>query len=238
MSVGAAVHGVLRRHVRAMGSVVGVDTDQPVVVLTYDDGPEPPQTERVLDALAERGAHATFFMLSARARRLPWLVRAVIAEGHEVALHGIDHRPLSGITPEEITRRTLDGKAQLEDVAGEPVRWMRPPYGRQSPRAYHAIRRAGVMPVLWGGTSLDSADTTTDGRVASAMRNARPGLILLGHDGRAGAEDGVDDGDIPAFDRGALTARLLAGFAERGLSGTSLERALERGRPRLGAWFA
>lgn len=238
MSAGTLVHSALRRHVRAMGSVVAVQTTEPVVVMTFDDGPEPPHTGRVLAALEQHGAHATFFMLSARARRHPEVVRAVVDAGHEVALHGIDHRPLNDMTPAEVQRRTRDGRAELEDVAGRPVRWMRPPYGRQSPRTYLAVRRAGLVPVLWGGSSRDSADTSTAARVASALDAVRPGRILLCHDGRAGPADGVHDPEIPAFDRGDLTRRILRAYADRGLAGTSLERALRAGRPRMGAWFA
>lgn len=237
MRAGALVHRVLRRHVRVMASVLEVQTDEPVVVMTFDDGPEPPHTQRVLRALRDHGAHATFFMLSARARRFPGLVRDVLDEGHEIALHGIDHRPLTGLPAEEVTRRTRDGRAELEDVAGVALRWMRPPYGQQSPRTYRAVRRAGLMPVLWGASSRDSADVSDEARMASAVRALRPGMVLLGHDGRAGPQDGVDDGDIPTFDRGDLASRILAAYAERGYSGTSLERALERGRPRTGAWF-
>lgn len=237
MSLGTAVHGLLRSRVRVMGSVLAVQTSEPLVVLTFDDGPEPPQTEHVLDALAERGAHATFFMLVGRARRHPTLVHRIVEAGHEIALHGIDHRPLNAMPAAEVTRRTVAGRAELEDIAGVPVQWMRPPYGRQSPRTYRAIRGAGLMPVLWGGTNLDSTDAPDDSRLASAMRAAQPGAILLCHDGRAGPADGVDDGDIPPFDRGALTRRTLSALAERGMAATSLGRALDRGRPQLGAWF-
>lgn len=237
MSVGASVHRFLRARVQIMGSVLSVRTDEPVVVMTFDDGPEPGQTDRVLAALDDRDAHGTFFMLSRRAQREPALVRAVVEAGHEVALHGVDHVSLNGLPSAEITRRTIAGKRQLEDVAQVGVRWMRPPYGRQSPRAYAAIRRAGLMPVLWGGTSLDSAEAPAEQRIASAMRFAAPGTILLGHDGRAGVEDGVDDGPITAFDRGVLVAGILEAFAARGLRGTSLERALVHGRARVGAWF-
>ena len=236
-SAGTLVHRVLRSQVSPMGSVVAVETAEPVVVLTFDDGPEPPQTERVLAALGAHGAHGTFFMLSARARRHAGLVRELVGEGHEVGLHGIDHRPLNGLSADEVTRRTRVGRAELEDVAGVRVRWVRPPYGRQSPSTYRALKRAGVMPVLWGGTSRDSVETTAELRVASAVRAARPGLILLAHDGRAGTDDGVDDGAIADFDRGELTSRILTAFAERGFAATSLERSLERGQPRLRAWF-
>ncbi|MGM1029605.1 MAG: polysaccharide deacetylase family protein [Actinomycetota bacterium] len=237
MRPGALVHRTLRRHVRVMGSILAVRTDEPVVVMTFDDGPEPPHTERVLTALRDHGAHATFFMLSGRAERHPELVREVVSEGHEVALHGMDHVPLRTLSSDEITRRTRAGREALEDIAGAEVRWHRPPYGGQSPRTYRAVRRAGLMPVLWGGTSRDSADTTTAARMASALRAAQPGTILLCHDGRAGPDAGVDDGEIPAFDRGALTTGILSAFEARGLAGTSLERALVNGSPRAGAWF-
>lgn len=234
--IGAAIHRTLRRHVRLMGSVVSVNTAEPVVVLTYDDGPEPGQTEQVLSALAEHDATATFFMLSRRARAHPALVREVIGLGHEVGLHGRDHRPLNDFPADEVRERTSAGRRELEDIAGVEIRWMRPPYGRQSPRTYRAIRRAGLMPVMWGATSRDSVDGPEDARVASASL-AEAGTILLCHDGRAGVEDGVDDGEAEPFDRAALTRRILSGYAERGLRGVSLRDALNVGRARRGAWF-
>lgn len=235
---GTGIHGFLRSHVRIMSSVLSVDTEEPVVVLTYDDGPEPGQTERVLDALDHGGATATFFLLGGRAQRLPALVREIVAAGHEIALHGPDHRALNDFATADVTARTAAARSALEDIAGVAIRWMRPPYGRQSPRTYRAIRRTGLMPVLWSATSRDSVDVAEDDRIASAMRGAEKGTILLCHDGRAGVDDGVDDGEIPAFDRGALTRRILEEYAQRGLRGVSLQAALVTGAPRRGAWFA
>jgi peptidoglycan/xylan/chitin deacetylase (PgdA/CDA1 family) len=234
---GRGIHGFLRSHVRVMSSVLGVTTDEPVVVLTYDDGPEPGQTERVLGALAEKDATATFFVLVGRAQRSPAMVRDIVGAGHEVALHGPDHRALNDFSPAEVTARTAAARDALQDITGVEVRWMRPPYGRQSLRTYRAIRRTGLIPVLWGATSRDSVDLPDVDRLAFAMQGATKGTILLCHDGRAGPDDGVDDGEIPPFDRGALTRRILDGFAERGLRGVSLEKALEAGNPRRGAWF-
>lgn len=237
MTAGDIVHGFLRRHVRVLGSVLRVSTSEPVVVMTYDDGPEPGQTEGVLAALEARGATATFFLLGRRAQREPELVRRIAAEGHEIALHGYDHRPLSTFRRGELTSRLRDARAGLEDVAGVPVTWMRPPYGRQSPAAYLAIRRAGLIPVLWGATVLDGRDATTAERLASAMRGAAPGTILLCHDGRAGLDDGVDDGEIPPVDRGRLAGLVLDEFAARGLRGVSLADALVAGSAVRRAWF-
>lgn len=232
------LHRLLRRHVSVMGSVVAVDTDQPTIVMTFDDGPEPGSTESVVEALADHGATATFFLLSNRAAASPDLVRELAAAGHEIALHGIDHRPLGAFSPAEVRARTASGRAALEDITGVPVRWMRPPYGRQSPRRYRAVRAAGLMPVLWGSTSLDSADVPSDARMAAVARDLTPGTILLCHDGRAGVADGVDDPPIPPFHRGDLTRRILDLYAESGLHARSLGDALHDGTPRLRAWFS
>ena len=80
------------------GSVMRVRTDEPVVVLTYDDGPTA-ETPAVLEALADVGATATFFVLLTRVRRTPGLLADVRDAGHEIALHGADHRRLTTLEP-------------------------------------------------------------------------------------------------------------------------------------------
>lgn len=237
MSIGGAAHRFLRQHVRLMGSVLSVKTSEPHIVLTYDDGPEPGGTERILDALAERGAHATFFILTRRARAHPGMLADVIAAGHEVALHGPDHVALDRFTPREVFARTSAARDELEDLSGRRVRWVRPPYGRQSPLTYLALRRTGLMPVLWSASLRDTVDGTATERVDTALSLTTPGAILLAHDGRADAHDGVDDPPITPFDRGDLARRLLDAYADRGLNVTSLDRALRTGSVRKGAWF-
>lgn len=228
----------VRRHSSLVGSVLAVKTERPEIVLSYDDGPEPGGTERVLAALADRGASATFFILLTRARLYPTLLAEVIAAGHEVALHGADHRPLTDFAHSEVLARTTAAKAELEDLAGQVVRWVRPPYGRQSFSTWRAIYRAGAQSVLWGPTLWDSRHVTDDERVQQALKGAVPGAILLGHDGHAGPADGVDDGPSPEFDRGELTRRVLDEYGALGLSGCSLGRALDSGTLVRGAWFS
>ena len=69
----------------------------------------------------------TFFVLVPRARRQRGLLGEIVAAGHEIALHGIDHRPLTQFSPADVRRRTEDGRAELEDLIGMTVRWFRPP---------------------------------------------------------------------------------------------------------------
>lgn len=221
-----------------VGSVCGVRTTAPHVVLTYDDGPEPDGgTEAVLAALGESRATATFFVLLTRARRFPGLLAEVAAEGHEIGLHGLDHRRLTGLPSNEVERRTKDGRAELEDLTGRSVRWFRPPYGTQSPRTWRAVTRAGLVPVLWGPELRDWQDVPQSERVAGALRASRAGSIVLGHDGFAGPQDGVDDGPAPTVDRRDLTHRLLLAYGERGLVGRSLGDALVVGEQSRRAWF-
>jgi peptidoglycan/xylan/chitin deacetylase (PgdA/CDA1 family) len=228
---------VVRRGTAPIGSLRAVRTQRPEVVLTYDDGPDTVSTEPVLSALADAGATATFFVLMGRARRNPTLVREVVEAGHEVGLHGLDHVRLTNLPAVEVRRRTMDGKAELEDLLGLPVRWFRPPYGAQQPRTWLAIRQAGLTPVIWGPTPGDWRSLPEPELARHALIGVGAGEIVLAHDGFAGPEDGVDDGPPPALDRGLLARLMLEGFAGAGLHARSISAALEHGAPAMWAWF-
>jgi len=235
--LGPILKPVIRSHSSLVGSVVAVKTSEPHVVLTYDDGPEPGGTDLILAALADRQAKATFFVLLTRARAYPSLLDEVISEGHEIALHGQDHRRLTQFSFEEVRRRTQSGKDELEDITGRSVSWIRPPYGRQTFATWRAVRAAGLQPVMWGPTTWDSRHISQSERVRNALEGTIRGSILLAHDGYAGPADGVDDGPVPKVDRGDLTRRVLDGFSELGLQGQSLCASLQFGSPVRAAWF-
>jgi peptidoglycan/xylan/chitin deacetylase (PgdA/CDA1 family) len=219
-----------------VGSVRGVRPARDLVVLTYDDGPQPGGTDRVLAALAEVGTTATFFVLLGRARRFPGLLADVIAAGHEIGLHGVDHVRLTTLSAARVRARTRDGRSELEDIAGKEVRWFRPPYGAQRPATWAAIRSTGVESVVWSHEAKDWQDDPV-AEIAARTTTARRGSVLLMHDGYADAADGVDDGPPPGFDRGELSRRVLSGFGERGLATSSLGDALTDGSLVRGAWF-
>ncbi|PCE16506.1 hypothetical protein AUC47_00150 [Microbacterium sp. SZ1] len=211
-------------------SVVAVRTSEPVVILTLDDGPDPEWTPRILDLLAERGATATFFVLLTRTRRHPELLQRIVEEGHEVALHGEDHRRLTSLSATEVQRMLTEGRSELEAQAEATVAWYRPPYGALSVPTWRAVRDAGMMPVLWTTSVLDGRDAAHEERLRRALSGIRPGAIVLAHDSRAGADDGVDDGPVTPFDRAALIADVIDSYAKRGLTTVSLGHALRSGR--------
>lgn len=227
-----------RLSTRPVGSVRAVSVRTRSVVLTFDDGPLPGSTEAVLAALADAGATATFFVLMSRVRRSPWLLEEITAGGHEVALHGPDHRRLTELGMREVVERTRGARLELEDLVGRPVRWVRPPYGSQTLRTWTALRRAGLVPVMWGGTTWDWKDIPTGDRLDHALSHVTPGQIVLAHDAIAGPEDGAEPRPGFVLDRGAFVRDLLAGYAAMRYRAVSLADAVAAGgKPRSWAWF-
>ncbi|WP_344862296.1 polysaccharide deacetylase family protein [Amycolatopsis ultiminotia] len=231
------IAAVVRSGTTVVGSVRAVRTEQPHAVLTFDDGPDPVGTERVLSALAAGGASATFFVLTERVARFGTLLRETAAEGHEIALHGPDHRRLTRFGPHEVAARVTASRRRLEDALGTPVRWFRPPFGAQTPSTWRAIRSTGLEPVLWGPTAWDWLDEPVPALAARAMEGLTRGAILLCHDSYADDPD-HPSGAAPTFDRGALTSAVVDGLADRGLRGVSLADALDAGgTAERWAWF-
>lgn len=222
----------LKRLLRGANPWVGSieSTTSSDVVLTFDDGPDAEQTPPLLDALAEHGATATFFVLLTRVRQHSEILRSIVDGGHEVGLHGPDHLDLTRFAGPEVERRTSEARRELEDHVGRRVRWFRPPYGRLRPGGLLAVRRAGMDPVLWSATAWDWQPASPEERRRRALRDARAGAILLAHDGFATHLDGVDDGPPGLRERAAWMAELLAELDDRGLVGCSLGEALESSR--------
>lgn len=219
-------------------SVVALRRPSSSFVLTYDDGPTPGVTDRLLPVLAEAGASATFFVLLTRVRRSPGLLREILAAGHEIGLHGVDHQRLTSLPAAAHDARFRDGKAELEDLAGVTVRWSRPPYGAQDVAAWQAARAAGLTPVCWSLTCNDWESRPHEDYLAD-LRAAEPGgCVLLLHDGFADERDGVDDGPPPAgLDRTALTRDVLDHVAAAGLTPSGLGHALEHDRAVEAVWL-
>lgn len=236
----------LKVHIRTLrdaltspwGSLLRVRTDQPCYALTFDDGPDYEQTPAILDALDAAGARATFFMLLTRARAQPDLVRNVLAGGHEIGLHGLNHRRLTSGTTEQALAEIAAGKRELEDLIAGPVRYFRPPYGAQSLAIWRGIGRLGCEVVLWGPSLWDWKDTSEANRTARALLGFGPGAIVLGHDGIADVSDGADPACPPDLDRASWAAAMLARYADLGLRSVTVSELLATGRPVRAARFA
>lgn len=207
------------------------------VALTYDDGPDPVTTPAVLKSLERGSARATFFMLSERAVRHPAIVRDVVAAGHEVALHGLDHQRLTSLKPEEVYERLVRAREMLEDLVQTRVTWFRPPFGAQNVGTYRAIRRAGLDPVVWTTDGEDWVEQQPEEVAARVMTKLHGGGTILLHDAfaRDPREPEIPD---PLRDvRGAITEAVLGEMSGRRLVGTTVGALVEAGTPHRTAWF-
>ncbi len=153
------------------------------VALTFDDGPDPLSTPLFLRLLADRGVHATFFLLGSEAQRSPGLVGEIAAAGHEIAIHGWLHRPLVLRGP----RATYDDFARardlVADLTGRRPRLFRPPYGVMSTAAHLAARRLGLTPVLWTSWGEDwTARATPESVHRTVTADLNGGGTVLLHD--------------------------------------------------------
>jgi peptidoglycan-N-acetylglucosamine deacetylase len=153
------------------------------VALTFDDGPDPASTPAFLDLLAARQQHATFFMLGSMVARAPQLAAEIAAGGHEIAVHGWDHRYTILRTPWDV----LDDLARAHDAVsaatGQRPRYFRPPYGVLSSGAIMAARRLGLTPVLWSSWGKEWAPGATADSVSAAVAaHLTGGATVLLHD--------------------------------------------------------
>jgi peptidoglycan/xylan/chitin deacetylase (PgdA/CDA1 family) len=213
------------------GSVGTVRTAAPLVALTFDDGPDPRWTPRILDILAEYQSHATFFMLVQNARRFPELVHRVVAEGHEVALHGIDHRRLAGGSRRS-TRLLLEPAAsELAEISGVPIKYFRPPFGAQTVSTFLGERDAGLETVMWDVDSFDWRELDEVKVASDVVDRAEPGSIVLLHDTLA------DDPEC-VFDRATTMQLIVDGLRRRSLRSATVSTLMAAGSVQRAAYFS
>jgi len=204
--VGGAAYGAFERNSPVFGRpITHLPGRDRAVALTFDDGPNPDATPAILDALAARNAKATFFILGRHAERWPDIVRRIAADGHGIGNHGYYHRKLHFKSPAYVRDDLERGTRAIEGAAGVRPRFFRAPHGFRSPWVTPIARSLGQRTVGW---SLGVWDTDLPGVEVIAKRTvegARPGSILLLHDG-----DGYD----PAGDR-MQTARAVPLIVDR-----------------------
>ena len=157
---------------------------EPVVALTFDDGPNEPYTSRLLPVLAERGVRATFFMVGRCAERFPATVRAVVEAGHVVGNHSYSHSFSRYLTMPRQRTEIRRGQDCLAAIAGVRPGLYRPPWLCHWPWVLASVRAAGLQAVSGRfGHPLEVFQPPAGRLTAAAARAARPGAILIFHDG-------------------------------------------------------
>ena len=154
-----------------------------LIALTFDDGPWPGQTEKILGILKHEGIHATFFMLGVRIKAAPQLARQVAADGNLIGDHTLGHRLLTTQTAKEVNRQIVGGLTWIHRATGVNATWFRPPYGAIDQKVWKETRSLKLRVALWDVDTRDWARPGVKKIVKTADKHARRGAIILMHDG-------------------------------------------------------
>jgi peptidoglycan/xylan/chitin deacetylase (PgdA/CDA1 family) len=167
----------------ALGVRRRTDGARGTVHLTFDDGPHPGGTPAVLEALAARGAGATFFLVGEQVERFPALAREIAAAGHVVALHGYRHRSQLRVAPRALADELRRASDIIGSTTGRLAPLYRPPYGIFSAAGLALVRRRGDTSWLWSRWGRDWRARATPASVAQlASGELDAGDVILLHD--------------------------------------------------------
>jgi peptidoglycan/xylan/chitin deacetylase (PgdA/CDA1 family) len=187
------------------------------VALTFDDGPSPEHTPRVLDLLDEAGVKATFFVIGNKALAHPEIVRDIAARGHALGIHSMIHdRLLTLRSPRTVEDDLQASIAAVEGITGVRPTLFRPPVGLTSPRISRALEWFDLVVVGWSVRGLDGLAGARPERVAERVVPAlKDGAIVLLHD--CAERDDFRPASLAAL------PRILAAMASRDLPGVTLD---------------
>ena len=163
-------------------TVYRVKTAEKKVAITFDDGPSPEWTPKILDELKKAGIKATFFMIGHHVQKYPDIARRVAREGHQIGNHSYAHSVMFYYTPDELEEDIKYSEFVIKEVTGQTTKCFRPPKALITSREKEKIKAMGYEVVLW---SLNSKDWVTfDDKyiVRYILRNVRNGDIILFHD--------------------------------------------------------
>lgn len=167
-----------------------VDTEEPVIALTIDDGPDPRTTPRLLDLLARHDARATFFLISDRVGPHEDLVASIVDAGHEIGNHLTKDEPSISMAPAEFEASLMEADSVLSRFA--PPRFARPGSGWYSDTLLAILEAHGYRCALGSIYPYDATIPSSEFSAALILRKARPGSIIILHDGGARGERTLD----------------------------------------------
>jgi peptidoglycan-N-acetylglucosamine deacetylase len=181
---------------RLFGEALTAPARSGELALTFDDGPNPAWTPRLLDILAAHDVRATFFQLGGFAEAEPALVRRVAAAGHLIGNHTWSHPHLSNTPVARIREELRRTSETLEQITGARVKYFRPPFGARRPGVFDIAGELGLEPVLWNAMTSDWSEPSAD-RIAATLsrkidRHTRDGYAtnIVLHDGNHREREG------------------------------------------------
>ena len=174
---------------RIFGRAITAPARPQELALTFDDGPNPAWTPRLLDLLAQHDVRATFFLIGRHAQTDADLARRIAAAGHVVGNHSWSHPNLARTSIVRVREELKRTQETLEQIIGAQVLYFRPPYGARRPAVFRIARELGLEPVLWNAMTTDwkepSGERITARLVLKIDRMKRRGFAanIVLHDG-------------------------------------------------------
>lgn len=158
-----------------------VETNEKVVALTFDDGPDPAGAQYVLDTLAAEGVKATFFLMGRDLEKYPDLGRKIAAAGHEIGNHTYNHQRMVGVLPSTVVREVEDTDAQIRKTGYQGEIHFRPPNGKKLFALPHYLSEHNRKTIMWDVEPDSAGAPTRDQIIDDTLAQSRPGSIILLH---------------------------------------------------------
>ena len=169
-----------------------VSVAQPYIAMTFDDGPHPKNTPRLLDMLRERNIKATFYVIGRNVDLYPNVLRRTVSEGHEIGNHTYTHPILSKLGDSTVREELTKCRDAVARAAGVKPRTLRPPYGALLQRQREWIHNELEYPtIMWSVDPLDWKRPGTSVVTSRILSNTTPGAIVLAHDLHASTVDAM-----------------------------------------------
>jgi peptidoglycan/xylan/chitin deacetylase (PgdA/CDA1 family) len=157
--------------------------------LTFDDGPDPIFTAKILAILEKERTMASFFVVGQKAQQYPEIIQQMNQSGHTIGIHSFEHRHLFYQPKAYIQEQLSKNKLIVEQIIGKPVRYFRPPYGLFSPRLIQVCRELNLKLVLWSVMSYDFDENISDKFILKLIKTkVSSGDIIVFHDGHVKSE--------------------------------------------------
>lgn len=167
---------------------------RPAIYLTFDDGPHPDRTCRILDQFAEAGGHGTFFVIGRRVRRYPSVVRRILKEGHSVGCHTWRHWSARKLSADAYVKDVRRSRDEIQQATGQQIDLFRPPYGELMPRSLLKLIGEGFRVIHWTHDTRDfRLPSVPELESRFQQRSLEDGDIVLMHDDRCVTSYGLGD---------------------------------------------
>lgn len=161
----------------------GLERGSKQIALTFDDGPNDPDTLNLLEILAKHEVRATFFLIGRYVRRRPDIAVALAAQGHTVGNHTFSHPLLIFQSRSRIREEVIRCRQAIGEAAVESSNLFRPPWGGRRPGVFGLVREIGLEPIMWSVTAYDWNAPSADYIERKVAAQIRGGEVVLLHDG-------------------------------------------------------